>query len=395
MLLAYTNRAVDEICSMLDGLGEGIRKKYLRIGSRISTGEKYKSQLLSQRIEGIATRRELRQMLASQRVVVGTISSIAGKPELFDLLNFDCAIIDEASQILEPLLADILLKFPKWVLIGDHKQLPAVVAQDERLTRLDDDVLAGINLTDTRMSYFERIFTLCESNNWTWAVGKLYEQGRMHSEIMRFPSQEFYGGILRALAHVEGVRDLNGLLPQPNSSGSGLQSALAGKRMIFVRSEEPVSLPWNKTNDFEAEAVALITGRLLKLNSELGRNWSIGIVTPFRAQIANIRHKLKERQIDPGELTIDTVERYQGTARDIIVMSLCVTDIAQLDQISSKDNHGVDRKLNVAITRAREQFIWIGSPRVVDNDAVYRRLREMSVAIEVSPADISSVADIN
>ena len=94
-------------------------------------------------------------------------------------------------------------------------------------------------------------------------------------------------------------------------------------------------------------------------------------------------------------MTIDTVERYQGTARDIIVMSLCVTDIAQLDQISSKDNHGVDRKLNVAITRAREQFIWIGSPRVVDNDAVYRRLREMSVEIEVSLVDIRSAADIN
>lgn len=66
------------------------------------------------------------------RIIVGTVAAISGKPELFRLKHFDVAIIDEATQILEPQLLGILCArgedgkdaIDKFVLIGDHKQLP-------------------------------------------------------------------------------------------------------------------------------------------------------------------------------------------------------------------------------------------------------------------------------
>ena len=69
---------------------------------------------------------------------MGTVAAISGKPELFRLKHFDVAIIDEATQILEPQLLGILCArgedgkdaIDKFVLIGDHKQLPAVVQQN-------------------------------------------------------------------------------------------------------------------------------------------------------------------------------------------------------------------------------------------------------------------------
>ena len=93
---------------------------------------------------------------------------------------------------------------------------------------------------------------------------------------------------------------------------------------------------------------------------------SIGIITPYRAQIAQIRQQLLAENIDVESLTIDTVERYQGGARDIILISLCTNNFAQLDALVSMSEEGVDRKLNVALTRARKHLVILGQSRIID-----------------------------
>lgn len=80
------------------------------------------------------------------------------KTELFLLKNFDTVIIDEASQILEPMLVGLLSKFKRFVLIGDHKQLPAVVVQDGESSKIKDESLRNIGIIDTRISLFERLY---------------------------------------------------------------------------------------------------------------------------------------------------------------------------------------------------------------------------------------------
>ena len=102
----------------------------------------------------------------------------------------------------------------------------------------------------------------------------------------------------------------------------------------------------------------------------------MGIITPFRAQIAKIRESLIEHQLDIEGLRIDTVERFQGGAKDIILLSCCANHSRQLKAISSVNSEGIDRKLNVAITRAREQFILLGNPDILRESSSYADLLE-------------------
>ncbi|MBK9336462.1 MAG: hypothetical protein IPM98_07680 [Lewinellaceae bacterium] len=76
--------------------------------------------------------------------------------------------------------------------------------------------------------------------------------------------------------------------------------------------------------------------------------------------------------LDPDAITIDTVERYQGGARDVILISCCVHSAGQLAKLANLSAEGVDRKLNVALTRAREQVIVLGNPEVLREDVRYR-----------------------
>ncbi|MEL6720631.1 MAG: C-terminal helicase domain-containing protein, partial [Bacteroidota bacterium] len=111
---------------------------------------------------------------------------------------------------------------------------------------------------------------------------------------------------------------------------------------------------------------------------------SIGIITPYRAQIAQIRDTLKDANIDLNLLTIDTVERYQGGARDIILISLCTNSLSQLQSLVSLSDDGVDRKLNVALTRARTHLIVIGNEDLLQNDLTYRELMASFDRVEVA-----------
>ena len=98
---------------------------------------------------------------------------------------------------------------------------------------------------------------------------------------------------------------------------------------------------------------------------------SIGIITPYRAQIAQIRQQLMIENIDVDNLTIDTVERYQGGARDIILISLCTNNLSQLDSLVSLSEEGVDRKLNVALTRARKHLVILGNRQLLMSNTIY------------------------
>lgn len=104
LLSAYTNRAVDEICDKMDKH----KIQYIRIGSELSCDERFRKNLLDEKIRLNPNADIVRKVIQETRVFVGTITSISGKLNLFDIKHFDLAIIDEASQILEPNLLGIL-----------------------------------------------------------------------------------------------------------------------------------------------------------------------------------------------------------------------------------------------------------------------------------------------
>jgi DNA replication ATP-dependent helicase Dna2 len=373
LLLAYTNRAVDEICEALEHVRQDIRRHYLRIGSRYSTSPRFESQLLSTKIQQVHTRKDLKAIIDSHRIIVATVSSIAGKPELLKLKHFHRAIIDEASQILEPVLVGLLPHFDRFILIGDHKQLPAVVVQNSEQSGVEDRDLQDIGLVNLRNSLFERLYKACIINGWYWAYSQLSHQGRMHQDIMDFPNRYFYEGSLKILpdhitAYSRQVADT--FLTKSDVPGMT-------QRLSFIDTPTDPNSLTQKTNVFEAKKIVDIVRQLQRIYDQHGRQLhvgSIGIITPYRAQIAQIKSELEQNDLLTDLLTIDTVERYQGGARDVIIISLCTNTLSQLGSLSSLSEEGVDRKLNVALTRAREMVVVLGNTGILNQSEIYRSL---------------------
>ena len=381
LLLAYTNRAVDEICEALESLGEDVKDAYVRIGSRYSTGEDFENQLLTSKTSDIKTRKELLEILGSHRIFVSTLASLSNNLQLLKLKKFRRVVIDEASQILEPMLVGLLPQFEQFILIGDHKQLPAVVVQDEQQSAVSDEKLHEIGLQNLRNSLFERLYRRCTNMGWTWAYDHLSHQGRMHEEIMRFPAEHFYEGKLKILPeHIPVSQKQKAPLPtQATDFQYDWEEVVLKKRLVYLSTPIDRESPSRKTNRHEAELVA---GLVRFFQSQFPNSpipqfpRSIGIITPYRAQIAQIQEVLQKEGIDCNDLTIDTVERYQGGARDIILISLCTNFASQMETLVSLSEEGVDRKLNVALTRAREHVVVLGNENLLKRNEVYRKLIE-------------------
>jgi DNA replication ATP-dependent helicase Dna2 len=383
LLLAYTNRAVDEICASIERIAPDFTSKYLRIGSRYATAKRFQPQLLNHKTAHCKTRKELRAVIDGHRIVVATVASLSSKPELLRLKRFDRLIIDEASQILEPMLVGLLSRFERFVLIGDHKQLPAVVVQDMQQSEVHDASLRALGLNNLRNSLFERLYLRCLENNWHWAYAQLSHQGRMHQDIMDFPNREFYGSSLNILpdnipVHSRQVQDLD----YTQIPDDALAQQLCSKRLIYFPTPIDETSATRKTNIHEAEQIKTILQQIksiYQLNDRSLHKDSVGIITPYRAQIAQLREVLEAEPELEELLTIDTVERYQGGARDIIIISLCTNTLSQLDSLVSLSEDGVDRKLNVAITRAKEQLIFLGNPDILKYNPVYQKLMDYSL----------------
>lgn len=377
LLMAYTNRAVDEICAALEDIGPSIF--YTRVGNSVSCAPAFQSHLLHKQIAGMSTRAEVQSFLIKQRVFVGTIASLSNKPELFVLKRFDIAIIDEATQILEPQLLPLLcaknshdsMAIGSFVMIGDYKQLPAIVVQDEKESQVEDQALNGIGISNLRLSLFERLYRQQLTSD---AVDMLYSHGRMHPEIADFPNKHFYNGLLEpvGLAHQKEVLQSNTQMKSEDPWES-----LLFRRTTFVPCVQEEG--WAKYNKSEAEAV----GRLLQLLYDKLGGFSagtIGVIASYRAQIALIYEVIESLSLpdeDARNIMVDTVERYQGSQRDIILYSVSANTENQMVMLSNivKDKGQlIDRKLNVALTRARKQLYVFGVPHILSRAPGYSEL---------------------
>lgn len=372
LLVAYTNRAVDEICAVIDQL---YPDDYVRIGSRFSVGERFQKKLLQSKIASKKSRNQVLTFLESSRLFVGTAASISGRDELFELKSFDRMVVDEASQILEPQLIGLSSRIPRNVFIGDHKQLPAVVAAPPSYTTIDSPQLNAAGYQDSGMSMFERLYRRCDQQGWVHAVGRLSHQGRMHTDINAFVSASFYDRQLHIIEHAVDIRlRLTQALTAVYDQFPLVDGRKLSRRMEIVDSlvVESKDIGVVKMQAREAVLVADICGAVLDV---LPEHMTVGVICPFRAQIALVRDELQGRGLsEHPRLNVDTVERYQGGARDVIILSTCATNAATLQAIRSLDADGIDRKLNVAISRSREQFILVGSLQVLAKDETYREL---------------------
>lgn len=387
LLMAYTNRAVDEICEKMQKHGIG----FVRIGSRLSCDARFHDQLLGEKVRTCANATAIRRMIAETRVFVGTTTAVSSKLHLFTLKHFELAIIDEASQILEPHLLGILSAqhggrnaIDKFILIGDHKQLPAVVQQPEESSKVTEPLLREIGLLDCRHSLFERFIRLQKKNGTDDFVYQLSRQGRMHPEVADFANRAFYGA---TLAPIPVPHQLQSLASSEKEGKNGLERLVAERRVAFIVSPGDFRTTISeKVNVDEARRVAALL-RVVYEQAEGREKGSfhpyrtVGVIVPYRNQIAMIRKEIARLGIpELLAISIDTVERYQGSERDCIIYSFTVQRPYQLDFLTSntfeEDGATIDRKLNVALTRAREQMFLIGNPELLKMNPVFQKMME-------------------
>lgn len=313
--------------------------------------------------------------------------------------TFDVAIVDEATQILEPQLLGLLCTrnpagadaIGKFILIGDHKQLPAVVLQSSEQSEVCDEALQAIGLYNLKDSLFERLYRNLskESANRQASTSHsssfiphpsydmLCRQGRMNIEVALFPNRAFYGGLLEpvGLPHQQGELTLAPELCDCEFAG------LLTRRVAFLPAAVEPPAQSAKMNHSEARIVARLAAAIYRQYAAVsGFNPAVtlGVITPYRSQIALIKKEIAALGIAPLEdILVDTVERFQGSERDVIIYSFCVNRAYQLKflaNMTEENGTRIDRKLNVALTRARRQMFMTGVPQLLKLNPIYAEL---------------------
>ena len=365
LLTAYTHRAVDEICAMLEESGQD----YLRLGSEAACDPRFAHRLLSSAFSEKPKLDEIRQRLERVPIIVSTTLTLLTRPFLLSMKHFSLCIVDEASQILEPYIVGLLSSdsIDRFILIGDHKQLPAVVAQPDDEPRLHD----------CRLSLFERLLRQERDAGRQEFTGILNHQGRMHPDIAAFPNEWFYQQ--EQLQPVPLPHQLEERLDYNEPSEDALDDKLKQHRVLFFPSNSQFSIL-----NSQFQEASLVADLLRRLYRQIGSEHfdaahSIGIIVTYRHQIAQIRREIAKLGLSQLEdITIDTVERYQGSQRDIIIYSTGVQNEEDLAFLTSnsfvEDGATIDRKLNVAMTRARKQLIMTGRSDILRSNPIFAAL---------------------
>jgi len=329
LLSAFTNRAVDNaLDALLDQLEDVIDPdRIVRVGSESGI----RDDMLPYQLDRSGEPDDCVGRLRNAQVVAATTATCGSR--IMKEQAFDVALVDEAGQLTEPGTHAAITLADRFVLVGDHEQLPPVVQAENDLTE----------------SLFERLIDLHPE-----AGVMLTDQYRMNQRIQAFPSQEFYDGQLRPATHEVAGRtldDLNGV------SRESLPPSLRDP-VTFV---DVTGTDSQYTDSEEAARIA----ELIDHYEAAGVDRSvIGVIAPFRAQVSEISNHV------PTAVTVDTVDRFQGSSKELIIVSFTAT--GTLDGPIFEDY----RRINVALTRPKRALVLVGDSTALATDPVYDRLLE-------------------
>lgn len=271
-------------------------------------------------------------------------------PNFFDLL-----VIDEASQCDIASALPLLYRARRVVVIGDPMQLRHIStlpkSQDHQLLSkhgLIDDFPGWAYSTQ---SLFDLASTLCKSED----IISLRDHHRSHADIIEFSNAQFYGNNLRVATNYNWLR-------RPSKEGPAV-------RWIEVRGHAIRPSTGGAINEIEAQAVVQEIKRLINQ----GYKGSIGVVSPFRAQANRIRDLVQaddslSARIGDFDFLVDTVHKFQGDERDVIIFSPVVS--AGVGDGALGFLRNTPNLFNVAITRARAALIVVGDKGFASNCGV-------------------------
>ena len=355
LVAAFTNQAVDTVLRRLlaDGWDD-----FVRLGHELSVAPEIQGHRLVARARALAGDRDgsepspsrIRETLRTAPLVAATTATWSsdsyddvGEPLLFDL-----AILDEATQLTLPATLGALRFVRRFVLVGDDRQLPPLVRSETAADR-------GL-----KRSLFATLL-----DRWGEAASAgLRRQYRMHPVICAFPSGEFYDGALVAegAARTE-VLSLARPIPAPYT-----RVLDPARPIVFI----DTPLEPHERGRKESRAQATVIHNLVQALRAAGvAAADMGVIAPYRAQVAAIRAKLAAS----GEMgvLVDTVDRFQGGERSVIFYSFGGGGAAVWGGRGPEFLADVHR-LNVALTRARRKLIILGSRALLEEIPLLARL---------------------
>jgi len=308
---------------------EELRKMANQYKRNFGKDDREQRNLLLKEVKNI--RKEIRdlrhyyedQLFDQAKVILGTpigLSDFATSKHHFDTL-----IIDEAGQCIEPLAWVLFPLADKWVLAGDHLQLPPMVLSDEAV----------------KLGFSISILETCFKN--TTNVHFLNTQYRMRKAIADFSSFYFYNGELLTPTHLENTGSHISFF---DTAGAGYEEEKGGDGTSLL-------------NSGELDVVQKI------IDSEKLELKDIAFISPYSGQVGLAKSTFSK------ELLISTIDSFQGQEKKVIIISLVRSNTES--KIGFLSDY---RRMNVALTRAKEQLFVIGDSSTIGNDPFYSSFLE-------------------
>lgn len=303
--------------------------------------------------------RTLDHVLETADVIVCTLVGAAAS--ILSRQTFQTCIIDEAAQALEPATWIPILKANRVVLAGDPCQLPPTVKSREaekkgfNITLLEKTLDLSVN---TRRDETEVKSAGERPQDAAFWHALLEVQYRMNRPIMGYSNEYFYGGKLSA-ADLVAERTLPGIplsesVAFVDTAGTGFEEKLHPRFK-------------SRYNDGELD---VLIEHMLELRSNIppeDKLPSVAIITPYREQVVQAEDRIEaETRLADFNMTINTVDGFQGRERDVVYLSLVRSNTKS--EIGFLSDY---RRMNVALTRARKLLVVIGDSATIGNDPFF------------------------
>jgi ATP-dependent RNA/DNA helicase IGHMBP2 len=319
----FNSKQLKEI-KLLKIRAEEFRKMALKYKRSFGKAEREQRNLLFKEVKNIRT--EIKKLQAYNEEKLYTEAEvILGTPvglydAKIDHLSFETLVIDEAGQCIEPLAWCIFPLAKKYVLAGDHLQLPPTVLSNQAMQ-------LGLNrsILEVSIAAIKNIYLL-------------NTQYRMRQSIAGFSGNYFYKGLLLTADH---LTDNGNHITFIDTAGSGYNE---------VHGSDGSSLQ----NEGELQIVQKL------LDTENLDPLQTAFISPYSGQVTAARELLSK------QIRISTIDSFQGQEKKIVILSL----------VRSNDDGDIGflkdyRRMNVAITRAKEQLFVIGDSATIGADPFY------------------------
>ncbi|XP_050539409.1 DNA replication ATP-dependent helicase/nuclease DNA2 isoform X2 [Daktulosphaira vitifoliae] len=340
LVTSHTHSAVDNLLLLLNKKGID----FLRLGSK----RRVHPNLIS-KCDEIATQHcdtpEKLSTFYNQMKVVG-VTCLGCGHALLQKRTFDVCIVDEATQVVQSSVIAALHSSKTFILIGDPQQLPPLI-KNKKAKELGMDI-----------SLFERL-------DRPSVTAILNVQYRMNGSIVELANNYAYNGSLKCAN--DDIKNATLNLKKCNVNSKWLEAVLSSdlnKSVLLLDTE----ILKNQSTESDSNIIEVkIINKLVLLLIQCGiLGLSIGIIAPYRAQVALLKNTLCN--IDP-DIEVNTVDQYQGRDKEVIIYSCTKNNFTKdIGILSDK------RRITVAITRAKKKLIIIGNINVMKSYDTFHSL---------------------